>query len=542
MAVSVAINLHTYDANTDAIAFERAQSLPEAADVQLYRRYAKGRQIVADDALTEEQQTALVGLLSEDTEGYVRFCDNLAHQVISIAADRIELERYEVSPETEGGSADNEKEFLSKLAIKCHMDSFQAEVTYATLRDGNHAVGVGWDAASERVIFHHEPWWDGESGMYVAYGDNGLPAYAVKEWTAYETPPQYVGALGVVKRFIDSLVSRGGERDQAYTYRTVYRPDRILYFRQKQGGIGWQPYIRAIEVTPGVVVQSAEVDWRKPDGSPLGIPVIHFANGSRSTGLYGDSEIGGGFTGCQDQVNDVHMDLMALARYTAYQQQWISGVPTKDENGEDLAHTIDSSPGATHLLGDPNARMGVIPAGDSSNMLNVLKAKIQTACRMTSTPLHLITGGDQPSGEAIINLEAPLVNKTKKQVNKLKPSFVELAHRATEIANARAGLGLNEDALISAEFANTERRNPLQLAQYVSLLSPDVSHAERLRQYGYTPEQIDAILAEIEEDDARQQSLVDAAQKRLADMQAGDAGAMQSFMADAARNRSNSGQ
>lgn len=532
----------TYDSLTDAIAYERAQSLPDAADVQLYRRYALGRQIVADDALTEEQQEALTGLLSEDAENYVRFCDNLAHQVISIAADRIELERYDVAPVSANATADAEKAFLSELGIKCHMDSLQAEITYATLRDGNHAVGVSWDVASGRVVFHHEPWWDGESGMYVAYGENGLPAYAVKEWTTYEVPREYFGALGIVRRFVDGLLAAAtGQADKAYTYRTVYQPDRILYFRKSTGG-KWQAYNRQVEVEPGLIAEVSEVAWTKPDGRPLGIPVVHFANGSRANGLYGLSEIAGGFTGVQDQVNDIHLDLMALARYTAYQQTWIAGIPTVDANGEPLTPSIDSSPGATHIFGDPNAKMGVIPAGDSSNMLNVLKAKIQTGCRMTATPLHLITGGDQPSGEAIINLEAPLVNKTKKQVNKLKPAFVELVHRATEIANVRAGMGLNEDALITAEFANTERRNPLQLAEYVEKLSPFVSKDEVLRQFGFSPEKITQLNEEMEADDAAQQSLVDEAQKRIAAMSEGDAEAEDEFMSAAMANRARGGQ
>jgi hypothetical protein len=129
---------------------------------------------------------------------------------------------------------------------------------------------------------------------------------------------------------------------------------------------------------------------------------------------------------------------------------------------------------------------------------------------MTSTPLHLITGGDWPSGEAIGRAEAPLVNKANKQIAKFKPSLVEIAHRSTEIANTRINLGLNEDAPIDAIFENTEVRDPLQLAQTIATLAPFVSRLECQRLAGYTKEESANIETEREDEQKQQQDNIQA--------------------------------
>ena len=405
---------------------EREAAMPDAADLMVWRNYARGRQ---DQPLSADQKRHLAGLTKH------RFADNVCHKVLAIGASRLELTGFAV--ENQAVQA-----FLADLWTKTHLADLQYDIHYATLRDGNHAALLGWRVAegvdedgdaiqTGRATIQRERWWDGASGMFVAYGDDGRPAYAVKEWEVV------------------------GESKRSTTRRTVYFPDHIE--RYVQEGQGWRPFPLEGEDATGIV------PWVKKDGSQLGIPVVHFANGSDDA-PYGVSDLDGGIIGLQDQINDLHWDLTAAARLSGYPIYTATGVPVaKNADGTDKPFRV--GPGFVLRSDSPDARFNMLQAGDMSQLIDTLRMKVRTVAANTMTPEHDIGGGDWPSGVALLRADMPAVVKAERGARSLGPAWETAMHRATEIANAFGSERLDEDALITAEFADPARLDALAKAE-----------------------------------------------------------------------------
>jgi hypothetical protein len=406
----------------DQIKDERNAAFPEVKDLIDMRAYYRGRQ---KGTHTPIQARMLRGVL-----GHL-FCDNICRKVINEEASRHELIKFVV--ESEPVSA-----YLEDLVIKNHLAALQQDVGIAVLRDGNHALALRWlpdnpDRPSlGRVTIHRERWWDGTCGIFVAYGADGLPSYAVKDWT--ETV-------------------ENGELER-----------RIIWFadhfeRWVADGDGWKPFPLASDPADS----NGLVSWTKRDGSPLGIPVVHFANGSDNDSMYGASELDGGVLGLQDEINDVQRDITATARLTGYQMYWRTGdEPERDAAGNPKPLLV--GPGQVLQSANENAKYGVLAAGDLGQIKGALMTKIEAVCRMTDTPLHVITG-DWPSGTALLRSEMPLVAKVNRLNKTVGPSWATVAHRATEMANTFGeGAELDETALITVEWAPPERLDALTLA------------------------------------------------------------------------------
>jgi hypothetical protein len=392
-------------------------AIPEkdkAGAVKAYRDYAKGIQLCTLKAAVVDY---LEGSLTH------LFSDNVMHQVIAEAADRLQLLGFDVED-------DAVKTFLQdEIFVKNHLDDLSGECHYAALRDSDFALMPEWNEEEKRIVIQKEDWWNGDYGVFVAY-EQQQPIYAVKEWTER----------------VDENKSR--------KRRNVYFDDRIERFASEGGG-QWERF--SLEGEGGNVVR-----WEKVDGSPLHIPIIHFANGGRGPGNYGVSELGGGVLGNQDALNDLRYDIATAARMTAFQMIWGSGYKAAvDILGHPIAPTF--GPGGLMLSSDPAARFGTIPAGDLSQLENAYKLVLRAICRMTRTPLHAIVG-DWPSGEALLRAELPAVNKARRQVAKFTSAWATLAHRCTEIFNTFGGGTLNEDTMITPKFAPVSQLGELQSA------------------------------------------------------------------------------
>jgi len=409
---------------------EREAALGDAAKVRAYREYAEGDQ---RGTISAEQKRILGEVVGND------FADNVCDLALSTAASRLELTGFDVAD-----GAEVETDFLADLYTKNQLGDLQYDVHYRTTRDGNHALGLRWlpddrrrneatdpDAetpptrSSGRVTVHHEPWWDGrDTGVFVAYDEAGAPAYAVKDFSQVM-----------------------GDPPRPRLRRTIYFPDHLE--RYLKDGDGWAAFALPSDPPNGIV------PWTKADGTPLGIPIIHFPNGRFGRAPYGASDLAGGVLGLQDELNDLQRDITAAGRLTAYQMLTVTGA--KIEN-------LRVGPGRVIGSERADARIGAIPAGDMSQLLAGHAMKLATIARNTATPIHLIAGGDWPSGAALLRAEMPLVAKVQRMGKTIGPAWATLAHRATEIANAFGGLRLDEAKLITAVFAPPEKLDAQTLA------------------------------------------------------------------------------
>lgn len=431
---------------------ERKTANPDPTKLKIYRRYAEGDH---DKNLTPEQKTALGSLAKHD------YADNLADLVIATWASRLMLTGFAVED-------DAVQAFLSDLFVHAQLDDLSYDVNYATARDGNHALILRWldtpnfgapaDPTAEtgeatfgqgRITVHQEDWWDGERGVWIAYDDRGRPAYAVKDFEAW------VDVSGNPKPV---------KRDR----RTVYFPDRIE--RYIKDGQGWAPYPLPGDPEsdrPGVV------PWTKRNGDPLGIPVVHFKFPRYGLRRYGSSELAGGFVGNQDHVNAFQYGLAMAGTLLAYQILTASGA--------EWATTPILIPGLMLSSSKPDAKFGSIPAGDLSQLTGGLEGKVQTIARNTQTPIHILQGGDWPSGVALVQAEKGLIAKVLRLAKSIGPSWQAVAHQATEIANAFGAESLNEDAHITARFADPEQLDQLAQAEVDKLKAEALAAIELLQ-------------------------------------------------------------
>lgn len=450
--------------SNETIARRRDAEAGDNAKLTMYRAYAEGRH----ESTIDVAQQRLIGRKPDHAVS-----DNILRMVLTTAASRLRLERFSAAsdedPESpnEGGEADAIRDYLRDLWMRNQIEDLQYQNTFAYLRDGNSAISMTWrknEKGGGSVRLTRERWWDGDSGVFVAYNASNEPEWAVKEW---EEPDPNDDA-------------------QTIRRRTVYYPDQIARYVQK--GNGWQEY--------STDEQPAVVPWVKQGGRPLGIPIVHFPNAASVTDTpYGLSDLTG-LVGLQDDLNATQEDMTAAARFAGFQMVTATGVA----NGKDYKVV----PGGLLWDASKDAQFGTIPPGDPSSISDTHSYKRTTIGVITSTPIHTITGGDWPSGEAILQADMPMTDKAVRLASVAGPRWTQVAHQCTEIANAFGGLGLNEDIPITAVFAPPERINEatrldvqIQKATLFDLVSR-LPRTAMIKTGIFNVEEVDRIIAERE--------------------------------------------
>lgn len=448
----------------DRIERDRKNAQPDGfawSDVRKFRRYYRGRQ---RPSLNAEQIRILQGVIGN------RFSHNVLKKIVTEKANRLEIARFDVDD-------DQVRDFLFDTWVKNEFPDVFADLIVATLRDSNAFLGLNWvvddspdSVYGGRVSFKTERLWDGRVGTFAHYDNADQMEYAVKEWHDPTTRTQY---------------------------RTVYFDDHMERYRQD--GASWVGYFLPTDPFIDGLSQRGFVPWLKRSGDGLGIPIIHFANGSDDDSPYGASELDGGALGFQDQINAIQHDITAVSTLSGSPRTWSKGFTLeKDANGNRKQPRV--GPGAHWHSDEVDADWGVLAGGDPKPLIDALWLKVQSLCQMTNIPMHVITG-DWPSGEAIYRAEMSLTQDVQRLAKKTGPSASTAMHRSTEIANAYGtGPTLNETALIRTIFVDASKRDPLTRALFVEKVAPHVSKQEILRLFDYTPDQIDAIIEELEEE------------------------------------------
>lgn len=333
------------------------------------------------------------------------YIENQLKRCTDVLASRLLFRRYICE------DSDTVHAYLDTFATKNQMTEQVVTNTVRVLVDGNNAVSLSWNKDDGRPMLHQERWWDGTEGMYVEVSDTGVAEWAVKEWM---------------------------QRDKSQR-RTVYLPDRILRFVRVAGG--WQEYS-----------DEAVVAWTRngqPDGEPLGVPVVHFGNTVTSDSFYGQSTLYP-LMGLQDSLNGSLFDISAAGATNAFGIYTATGV---DENNTSLS----VGPGRLWKAQAVDAKFGLLNGSDMTPILDGYKATRAAIANQFPVAEHLIAGGQFPSGLALIKAESPMVGHVKLLGETFAPSWVLMAHRATEMANTFGGAGLNEDALIQIEYEPPEQ-------------------------------------------------------------------------------------
>ena len=193
---------------------------------------------------------------------------------------------------------------------------------------------------------------------------------------------------------------------------TMYYPDRFEYYVTKRGfKAGETPDARAFEPLGEEPVA--------PNDYGL-IPMFHFRSNRR-----GPKSQLANVLPVQDMVNKLIADMMVAAEFGAFRQRYVI-----------------SQAGIVNLQNNPNAIWDLVAADKDSqptsvgefqptplqNYLDAINRFTQTIGILSATPRHyLYSQGGDPSGEALIAMEAPLNHKVERLQSVLEPTWRDLA-------------------------------------------------------------------------------------------------------------------
>jgi hypothetical protein len=301
-----------------------------------------------------------------------RFTQNWCAVIVDAALDRMELKRWTAGDDLALTT------MMNDLWTQSEMTFEDVEVHRATLVIGEAFVIVWPDADGQVQGYYNDP-----ALCHVFYdSDNPHRKRMAAKW--------YVDEDGLRRM-------------------TLYYPDRLAYYvsRVKSDTVG----------SASALFSAEEPEAENPYGE---IPVFHFRRERRKV----RSEIANALP-IQDAVNKLTSDMMVAAEFGAFKQRWVI-----------------SNADTSMLKNAPN-ELWEIPAGDGIGQgtqvgefgemqLNPFLASIESLslsmAAITRTPKHyFMSKGGDPSGEALIAMEAPLNKRVSRYVESFSNTWRDVA-------------------------------------------------------------------------------------------------------------------
>ena len=374
----------------------------------------------------------------------VPWCENFCEPVVDAMTDKLELSAVRAKD-----GPDLLNDWLAATFAASRLDAMQTTVYAQALVKGDAFVLL-----DEVVEGAPRFVWNRSESVRVWKDDAGMVDAAVKVWVTTARGPLNPSGM---------LVERVN----------VYWPDRIgKWFRpvtEKRKDESWVPWQDEGERPGGG-------PWVDDAGVPLGVPVFHFPN--RALGrCYGRSELAG-VVPQQEALNKLVIDLALAADYYGMPQRWMTGQP------EDPA--LESGAGLVWRFAGVDVELGQFEPADLTHALAATEGALSRLARRSRTPLHLLTGGDMPSGEALRAAESGLVGKVEDR----QMVWGDVWEDAFVLAARMAGVPLDPGVVFEAVWepaATVEESERLNAAMLKRELG--VSKTTLLRELGYDPEQ-----------------------------------------------------
>lgn len=385
------------------------------------------------------------------------FCLNYMDIVIQTLADRLRVADVDANaPEAATWAAE-------RLAHS-RFDALQHDVHEAAICDGDTYVMVYYDAATGTARLCHEPAWDGENGMLIFYESAAVePSAAVKVWKTGEI-----------------------------TRVNVYLPDRVARYVSENGTL-----------TPYETDEQAAVSaWTLQDGTPIGIPIIHFRNRARRYQPYGMSEIETAIP-IQNALNRTLYSMVMAAEMTAFQIRYAVGWQPPAELSPGMWLTIS---GERPLENDENVQIGALSQGELAPYLDMARYLAGEIGKITRTPMITDeafgkTFGNA-SGESLKQREVGLVGKAKRFQVKAGEAWSQCLALMARIEAAFGGGSAGDAVRFRVHWADVDVRSDGEVIDNALKVADHVGKREFLRLiapvYGYDALKIEAILGEVD--------------------------------------------
>jgi SPP1 family phage portal protein len=300
-----------------------------------------------------------------------RFSQNWPAVVIDSEADRIQMNGFSV------GEDDELTDTLTGLFEDTELISDVDDVTLATLVTGEAFVFV----------------WQGENNEIEGYYNDPRLCHVFYD---QERPRE--------KRMAAKWWVDGNQKRRI----NLYYPDRIEYYIS----------VNKAENTDNAVGMYA---LQPAAANPFNeIPIFHFRRERRTikSALVNVIEPA-------DAINKLTQDMMVAAEFGAFKQRYVitSATITQLKNAP---NEIWSLP-AADMDGQPTMA-GEFSATELNNYLEAMDKLAYNIAIITRTPKHFFMGqGGDPSGEALIAMEAPLNKKAQKTIDRMTPVWRQVA-------------------------------------------------------------------------------------------------------------------
>lgn len=382
----------------------------------------------------------------------VNWCENFCEPVVDALADRLKVDGFTTSDAEDDDDEDPLVTLIKDWWQRNRMDDGQGTVHTETLIKGDGYVIVDWDndRGIPRFTYNHP------EHTKVVYSDERPDEadHAVKVWVEK-------GAAG-----------RDTQR------MNVYWPDRIEKWQRPytQGARGG--WTRFTEPADDGDPAPWPTPWTSAAGDPLGIPVVHFRNKPLAR-MHGRSEIKGTLPQ-QDELNKQIVDLNLVADNYGEPKRWATGVESFDDTaaiGDWVTATGDG------------AKFGQFEMANMANLVALVENTLSRIARRSRTPLHLLTGGDMPSGEALKSAEAGLVAKARDRMSGLGNSWEDVVSMGVRLAVEFGDLAAPPDGLlIQTVWHDPESRNEMEHLEAAVLKQQlGVSQHTLVAELGYDP-------------------------------------------------------
>lgn len=410
--------------------------LEEAADMDADRLENYER---AERYYTGDHRTKLASREKEylQTSG-IPYAENYCETIVDAKADALKVRGFDSNDESL-------KEFAKELWQENRMDAGQKRVHQGAVKLGDYFVIV--EPGDSPKICPNRP-----QNVKVVY-DSDEPLYAVKLWNTQRTAKN-----DVIRRM------------------NIYWPDSVSkWYSHSSTGSVWAPFT---EKEDEGNVSFWTMDGT-PDGEPIGIPVVHFAN--KPNPFYGLTKLQGVIPQ-QDALNKSLIDLFWVMDAQGWPQQYVTGTGS---NG-----VIKRHPGSLWEVESELAKVGQLDAADPEKAIFAIESQIKRMASRSNTPLHLmLAGGNLPSGETLKTSESGQIREGEDFQTYNGNKWEDVVYIARRIHNAfNDGDEIDEDAVLSCEWDEIETRNEVDEANVAVLKQTlGVSQDTILTELGYDP-------------------------------------------------------
>jgi hypothetical protein len=416
--------------------------------VALYREYAAGDHRAK---LTPEMRA----MLRVDDDRLDRFNANYCGLVTQAMSDRLTVTAIE-------GDDSGATEWAKSIMDANRFDTLQMDVHEAMLVDGDTFVIAAWSEAESRVIWAHEPAYDGDYGMIPVYDRTRRKLIAaVKIW--YEGNSRFVN---------------------------LYTPGAIKKYTWEGGTETVPQWALNLKTTE---------DWTDQQNAANGVPILHFRNRASTYAWHGESEIVNAIP-LQDVLNRTITSMVMTSELSAFQILFAVGF--------DMGAAAAVRPGAVINLKDEVSKDFHLPFIEALKQATLVpfieeaQFTIDQISSVTQTPILSAMGSSSSSGEALKQRETGLIGKVKRAQTRGGNAWEDTMSMSARMQKAY-GKAPAESKSWKTVWQDASPRNESEVIKNAMLTRDVTGDRETLRVIGsvrgYDEKKIDALMAEKDE-------------------------------------------